>query len=365
MTVNLSSIVQNWRKLDALSAPARAACVVKADAYGLGALPVVKALYTAGCRDFFVAFADEGAMIRPVAPEARVFVLSGAFAASGRTCLQHRLIPLLGSVEDVRNWISEGSGSSPFGLNIDTGMNRLGLTIQEALDLSGRLDHLRQSGLCHIMSHLACADDQPHPKNSEQLEHFQRVRTAFCGIESSFCNSAGIFLGGDYLCNITRPGIALYGGEAVNDMANPMRVAVTAETKIVQIRQAKSGETVSYGGAVTLRRDTAIAVCATGYADGYPRSCGAGVLLRSQMPAAASGFVASRKVQLLGRVTMDMMMFDVTDVPDSEIKAGDYIELFGPNVRLDDAARSAGTIGYELLTSLGKRYHRRYVSEAV
>jgi alanine racemase len=188
------------------------------------------------------------------------------------------------------------------------------------------------------------------------------VSAAFEGVEASLSASAGIFLGADYHFDLTRPGIALYGGEAVNGVANPMRPVATTEARILQIRSAKAGETVSYGGSHRLSRDSRLAVASVGYADGYMRNLsGAGVPLRTSVQPGASGFIAGHRVPVLGRITMDLTIFDVTDLPHGAISAGDYIELFGHNMALDEVARAAGTIGYELLTALGLRYERRYL----
>ncbi len=356
LTIDLGALERNWRKLSALAPSAETGAVVKANAYGLGAEPVVRALSKTGCRTFFVAFAHEGAAVRRAVPEARIFVLTGAAPGEIGACREFELIPMLGSREQLDAWLTSKNGA-PFGINFDTGMNRLGFLTAEAESMG----NLRSLGLCHVMTHLACADDPQHSMNARQLESFQRVAAHFSGIESSLANSAGIFLGGACHFSVTRPGIALYGGEAVNGVANPMDPVALLETRIIQVRTAKAGETVSYGATQTLKRDTRIAVCGTGYADGFHRASGAGVALRETRRSAGSGFIAGKMVPILGRVTMDLTMFDVTDLPDGAVKAGDFVELFGKNVALDDAARAAGTIGYEMLTSLGKRYHRSYL----
>ena len=360
LTVDLGALVRNWRKLAALAPSAETGAVVKADAYGLGAEPVVNALAKAGCRTFFVAYAHEGAAVRRAAPEARTFVLTGAGAGEFGACRESALIPMLACHEQLEAWLAANAGV-PFGINFDTGMNRLGFLAAEAESMG----NLRSRGLCHVMTHLACADDPLNPMNARQLESFQGLAARFSGIESSLSNSAGVFLGSGYHFNVTRPGIALYGGEAVNDMANPMQPVARLETKVLQVRSAKAGETVSYGATGTLKRDTRIAVCGTGYADGFHRASGAGVALRETGRPAGFGFIAGKRVPILGRVTMDLTMFDVTDLPDGAVKASDFIELFGGNIALDDAARAAGTIGYEMLTSLGIRYHRQYLGGAV
>jgi hypothetical protein len=212
-----------------------------------------------------------------------------------------------------------------------------------------------------VMSHLACADQPAHPMNRQQLESFQQVRALFPQTESSLCNSAGILLGGDYLCDLTRPGIALYGGSPVGGTASPMRAVVTAEARIAQIRRVAAGQAASYG-ATPLVRDTVIAVCSTGYADGYHRAAsGAGVPLRQAGKPGACGFIHGKEVPVLGRVTMDLTLFDVTELGPDAVAVGEHIELFGPNMPIDRVAEAAGTVAYELLTSLGRRYYREYV----
>jgi alanine racemase len=355
--INLGALIRNWRKLSALGPSAETGAVVKADAYGLGAEQVVSALAKAGCRTFFVAYAHEGAAVRRAAPDARIFVLTGASAGEFRAFRECALIPMLASHEQLEIWLSANAGV-PFGINFDTGMNRLGFLTAEAESMG----NLRSLGLCHVMTHLACADDPGHLMNVRQLESFQRVAAHFSRIESSLSNSAGTFLGSDFHFSVTRPGIALYGGEAVNGAANPMEPVAHLETRVIQVRNATAGETVSYGATETLKRDTRIAVCGTGYADGFHRASGAGVALRETGRPSGVGFIAGKSVPILGRVTMDLTMFDVTDLPDGSVKAGDFVELFGKNITLDAAARAAGTIGYEMLTSLGRRYHRHYLS---
>ena len=356
LTIDLGALVRNWRILAALAPSAETGAVVKADAYGLGTEPVVKALSKAGCRTFFVAFAHEGAAVRRAVPDARIFVLTGAAAGEIGAFRESALIPMLASREQLEAWLTANAGA-PFGINFDTGINRLGFLTAEAESMGD----LRSSGLCHVMTHLACADDPGHPMNARQLESFQRVAAHFSGIETSLSNSAGIFLGSDYHFSVTRPGIALYGGEAVSGVADVMEPVALLETRVIQVRSAQAGETVSYGATDTLKRYTRIAVCGTGYADGFHRASGAGVALRWTGRPAGSGFISGKRVPILGRVTMDLTMFDVTDLPEGAMKAGDFVELFGTNIALDDAARAAGTIGYELLTSLGRRFQRTAV----
>jgi alanine racemase len=362
LTIDLDALVANWQFLAQKSLPAQTSAVVKADAYGLGIVHVVPALWQAGCRTFFVALAEEGLRVRAVAPDARVFVLNGFFSEAFAVYQESDLIPVLGSLHELDVWRSLNAKQKdklPFALHVDTGMNRLGVTLDEALTFAA---DKRNEKPVLLMTHLATADDQAHALNDKQIQSFQTLRAAFSGVESSIANSPGIFHSGVGEYELSRPGVAMYGGEPFSGDANPMRPVVTLEARIVQIRTGRKGETVGYGATAMLGRDTRIAVCSVGYADGYLRSAsGSGVPLRGTVPNGGEGYVAGRKIPVLGRITMDLTSFDITDLPVDAVGPGDYIELFGQNISLDDAARAAGTIGYELLTSLGTRYHRRYL----
>ncbi len=357
LTINFVALAANYRFLAKQIAPAEAAITIKADAYGLGMAECAPVFWAAGAQSFFVALASEGVALKAMLPKADVYVLHGATAANASILRDAKIIPVLGSPEMIALWRELGDGA-PCALHVDTGMNRLGLTMDEAKTLA--IGGLHGLNAILLMTHFACADDPDHPKNTSQIESFNAAKALFPSLKTSLQNSAGAFLGALARSDVARLGIALYGGEAVNHVANPMRPVVTAEAQVMMVRHAKAGETVSYGATQTLARDTRIAVCSVGYADGYHRALSStGVALRETGRPAGLGFIAGHKVPILGRVTMDQTMFDVTDVP--EVKAGDFIELFGPNIPLDDAARAAGTIGYELLTSLGQRYHRIYV----
>jgi len=369
LTIDLSALVANYRLLRKLSGHARTAGVVKANAYGLGIDIVVPVLLAAGCEDFFVALPEEGIAVRKIAPEARIFVLAGLFEAEAAPFYSEaRLIPVLNTQRDIAIWEAhcgtEGA-ALPCAIHVDTGMNRLGLTVERALAYARENALTRALEPVLLMTHFACADEPLHPLNLKQVEAFKRVREAYGGIEASMANSAGVFLGEIARFDLTRPGIALYGGQPVNGATKPLRPVVAAEARIVQVRRAKGGESASYGAHAMLARDTRIAVAAVGYADGYHRSgSGAGVPLRAAIPQGAYGFVAGRRVPVLGRVTMDLTLFDVTDCVPDAVQPGDHIELFGPNIPIDEAAHAAGTISYELLTSLGRRWQRRMIGMA-
>ncbi|SMD07241.1 alanine racemase [Rhizobium sp. RU36D] len=365
LTIDLGAIADNWRDMARRSGRARASAVLKADAYGLGIEDVGQTLYRAGARDFFVAVPAEGATLRPYAPEARIFVLSGIWPGQEETFFNNDLVPVIASEEQLAFWMAvlTERGPYPCAVHVDTGFNRLGLPLAAALELTDDVSQPTSFDPVLVMSHLACGDTPTSPMNKAQLEKFLMVSAAFEGVEASLSASAGIFLGSDYHFDLTRPGIALYGGEAVNGAKNPMREVVKAEARILQIRDAKAGESVSYGAAHVFSRDSRLAVASVGYADGYLRNLsGAGIPLRQTGILGASGVIAGRPVPVLGRVTMDLTIFDVTDLPDHAVRAGDYVELFGPAMQVDDVARAAGTIGYEMLTGLGLRYERLYLS---
>lgn len=365
LTIDLHALAENYRLLQRQAGPAEVAGVVKADGYGLGAARVGAALWAAGCRTFFVALPQEGIALRAALRDADIYVLNGLFGPEAAPAYgAHRLLPVLGSQADIACWEAfgwdDGERVRPCAIHVDTGMNRLGLSPDEARAFAAENALTGAVSPRLLMSHLACGDDPAHPLNRRQLESFQAVREAFPGIDSSLSNSAGTFGGPDFAFDLVRPGIALYGGAPVNGVENPMRAVVIAEARVVQVRRTKAGETVSYGAHGTLARDATIAVVSVGYADGYHRAgSAAGVPLRQVVVQGAHGFVHGSRVPALGRVTMDLTMFDVTDA--GPVAAGDWIELFGDNIPVDEAAAAAGTISYELLTSLGRRYHRHYV----
>ena len=356
LTIDLGALAENWHTMRDLSGSARCGAAVKADAYGTGVDRAAPRLAREGCRDLFVADANEGARLRPLLPDVRIYVLNGVFEGSFAQTLAHDLVPIVNSPEQAAFWCSNADGR-PYALHVDTGMNRLGLTPEQAV----RHSEGGAPAPCLVMSHFACADEPGHPLNARQMEVFAGLRDCFPAAEMSLANSAGIHLGPDAHHDLTRPGIALYGGAPVTGSVTPKRPVVTAEAQVLVVRQAKAGQTVSYGAAHTLTRDSRISVCGVGYADGFHRSAsGAGVPLRSAVSKGAFGAVGGMRVPVIGKITMDLTMFDVTDLPEGSVSAGDWIELLGPAISLQEAATAAGTIGYELLTSLGRRYARSY-----
>jgi len=357
VTIDLGALANNWRMLARRADTAATAAVVKGDAYGIGLEPAARALAQAGCQTFFVALADEGLQLRAAVRDAIIYVLDGFLPGGADAFANGRLRPVLSSWPEIEEWAAfrrEDGRDLKAAIHVDTGMNRLGLTPGEARRLAQDADLLATIAPDLIMSHLACADTPDHPMNRKQLAAFRAVRVLLPDIPASLSNSAGIFLGPDYHFDLVRPGIALYGGEAVASQPSATRPVATLEARILQVREAKSGDTVGYGATETLGRPSRIAVVGAGYADGYHRRAGS-----SDARPGARAFLRGRYAPLVGRVSMDLIAIDVTEVPGAE--RGDWVELFGPNISVDEVARNAETIGYELLTGLGRRYARTYV----
>ncbi|MEM9732707.1 MAG: alanine racemase [Pseudomonadota bacterium] len=364
LTINLGALVRNWQKLAVLAKPAECGAVVKANAYGCGIEPVVKALWAAGCRTFFVAVASEGQRVKAVAPDATCYVLNGAYESALAHLNKAGLLPVLGSLPEIENWAALAAKlgrALPCALQMDTGMNRLGLTLAE---LERTVSHADLMGVLDVqlfITHYACADDIDHPQTIAQRERFLQASALLPGVRRSAANSAADLQAAGHQFELARPGIALYGGEALNDVENPMEVVVTLEARIIQIRTAGPGDAVGYGATETITRPSRLAYVSVGYADGYHRAAShMGVPMRAVAPPVEAAF-KGQKIKGVGRISMDMCCFDVTDIPEHDIAAGDWIELFGPTIPVDDAARAAGTIGYEMLTALGQRYSRTYV----
>jgi alanine racemase len=352
LTIDLAALAENWRRLAAASDPAECSAVVKADAYGVGIEPAVAALTRAGCRTFFVALPFEGERVRRAAPEAIVYVLNGLADEAADRFREARLRPVLNSLDEVDHWLREAPGEN-CALHIDTGMNRLGLSLHEALEFTRRREDVRTLAPKLLMSHLATADTPDHPLSREQLALFEETKALFPDIPGSLANSAGIALGPAYHFDLVRPGIALYGGRFAADR-QPLATVVTAEARVLQVREAAEDETVGYGATERLTRPSRLAILGAGYADGYIRAAGSS----SERPGALA-YVRGQPARLVGRVSMDLIAIDVTDVP--AVRPGDYAELFGPRVPIDEVAGHAGTIGYELLTGLSRRAERVYV----
>jgi len=354
LTIDLGALAANYRQLKERVGAARVAGVVKADAYGLGALRVAPALYAAGCRDFFVAQFSEAPALRGVlGPDARLYVLNGLMPGAERACAEAGIIPVLNSLDQIENWSRTGrarGAALPALLQLDTGMSRLGLPAEEVETLLAEPARLEGVRLTHVMSHLASADAPESPQNAEQLAAMRRLAAAFPGIEPCFANSGGIFLGSEYHGALVRPGIALYGGAPTAGVPNPMAPVVRLDVRVVQTRTVPAGAKVGYGGVHVTSGERRLATLAAGYADG---------LLRALSDRGAA-YVGGTRLPIVGRVSMDSLTLDISALPPGTLKLGDLVEIVGPHQTLEDVARDAGTISYEILTSLGGRYHRVY-----
>jgi alanine racemase len=358
LTVDLDAIVANWRKLEKTGVPAECAGVVKANAYGCGAAEVARALSNAGCKTFFVATLDEAKAVRSAIPaSAAIYVLSGFFQNSGEAYAKIDCRPVIGDLNELAEWdvFCRRSGwNGGAAIHIDTGMNRLGLTIPEALGIIPRInagDH----GITLVMSHLVSGEQLNNPLNAKQLTTFREIASQFSGVPASLSNSSGVFLGPQFQFDLVRPGAALYGVNPTPEADNPMRPVVELKARIVQIRNIERGETVGYGGTWTARRPTRLAIVSAGYADGYFRAASANDGTRG-----AEVVIAGKRCPIAGRVSMDLIAVDVTDLEKNAARRGHMVTLLGEGITVDELAHHFGSIGYEVLTSLGSRYARVY-----
>jgi len=356
LTINLAELARNWRRLKSRLNGADCAAAIKADAYGLGAEKAIIQLCKAGCKEFFVAMIDEGIQVRKALNEAslaaNIHILGGPMDA-GETLIEHDLIPVLNSLGDMALW-KDKHPQALADIHIDTGMARLGLPPSEVKNLQKEPERIKGLNISHVISHLACAEDTQTTMNSEQLENFRRALSLFPGCKASLANSSGIFLGDKYHFDLARPGAALYGVNPTPDEPNPMTQVIRLQGKILQVRDVEAPQSVGYGATHRVENKGRIATVGVGYADGYLRS----------LSSKGVGFIGDMPVPLVGRVSMDLITFDVSDVPDELAQPGALIDLIGPNNPVDDVAKAAGTIGYEILTSLGSRYHRIYTESA-
>jgi alanine racemase len=358
--VDLDALAANWRSLRDRAGGAEAAAVVKADAYGTGIEQAVPALLRAGCRTFFVAHVSEAIRTRAAAAEATIYVLNGFPTGTGPTYARFDLRPVLGSSEEIADWAAFCRAENvkhKAALHVDTGMNRLGLTVEEGLALGSR-DLLRDFEPALLMSHFVSAEESDNPLNRRQIEAFRAVRQALPGIPASLANSSGIFLGEKPHFDLVRPGYALYGGNPTPDRDNPMRPVVGLEGRIVQLRWVEPDQTVGYNGRWTALDRRRIATVSVGYADGYPRAASARGN-NSETVLAGRALVGGVPCPFAGNVSMDLLAVDVTEVAEN-VRRGDTVTLIGEDLGVDEVGRRAGTIGYEILTNLGRRYARAY-----
>lgn len=339
LNIDLAALVRNWKALDAKTTSETAA-VVKADGYGLGVQRVGRCLANAGVRKFFVAATEEGADLRAaLGPGPEINVFSGHM--SGDTDMIHdmQLTPMINSIDQLLRHVESLPGHD-FGIQLDTGMNRLGM---EPAEWAALRDVAEKQKPKLVMSHLACADEPDHPMNAQQLKVFKEV-TEGLDAPRSLSATGGILLGPDYHFDVTRPGVGLYGGFPFTDAEPVARIAIP----VIQCRDLEIGETVGYSNTWVAKRPTRVATIAAGYADGLIRAMGQDVQV----------FFGSTACPVIGRISMDMIGVDITDLSEDPRELG----ILTDHQTVDVLAEAAGTIGYEILTSLGGRYNRRYVS---
>jgi len=358
LTVDLDAIATNYRTLAARLGPAtQCGGVVKADAYGLGLAPVARTLWETGCRHFFVALTEEGIALRALLPEARIYIFDGVDQETTPDTAAHTLIPVLSHPGQVETWETFAGAQEtrlPALLQVDTGMNRLGLSPAEADTLLSDPDSVAALDVDGVMSHLACADEPDHPQNAQQLQNFRDMIAKLEPLApgtASLANSSGVFLDPAFHFDLARPGAALWGINPQPGSPNPMAQVVKLQGKILQTRTIDTPSAVGYGATHRVRRGARIATIGIGYADGFFRS----------LSNSASAFIGGIRVPVVGRVSMDLITIDVSAVPAEATQAGNLVDIISPQHPVDDLAREAGTIGYEVLTALGRRLERRYL----
>jgi alanine racemase len=360
LTIDLAAIVANWQALTRQLLTVECAAVVKANAYGLGLKPVVAALADAGCKTFFVADIAEARIVRARAKDATIYVLHGFTLQCAEAFIELAARPVINSMTELAEWDTFVAGRAWQGgaaLHVDTGMNRLGVSPEEAAALAPRVQ-TQNHGIALLLSHLACADIPDHPLNARQLQLFRELRALYSGIPASLANSSGIFLGDATYFDLARPGAALYGINPTPGRPNPMKSVIELTGRIVQIRAVVREQTIGYGATWTARRNSRIAAVALGYANGLLRAGSAD----DEHPGGAA-IVAGKRCPIVGRISMDLLMLDITDLADGAVRRGDFATLIGGELSIDEVAAAAGTIGYEVLTRLGMRCHLNYRGE--
>jgi len=366
LRIDLGALAANYARLAAEPGPGVCcAAAVKGDAYGLGLETVAPVLARAGCRHFFVARLDEAVALRRILPRVRIYLLDGLLPGSEDELYAHRLVPVLGQIAEIEAWARQARRMEtrlPAAIQVDTGMARLGLGPEE-------IDRLAADGmpgalaLRLVMSHLAAADAPAAESNDAQRRRFEAARARLPRAPASLANSSGLFLGPAYHFDMVRPGAAIYGVNPTPGRANPMQPVVTLQARLLQIRDLPAGTPVGYHGDFVTARPSRIGTVATGYADGYPRAAA----------GRARAIVAGREVPVVARISMDMLALDLTDLEPGDLEPGEpafagrtplargqLVDLLGPAYTVDDLATAAGTIGYEILTGLGRRHHRSY-----
>ncbi len=363
LTIDLDAVADNWRHLDRLSGRAETAGVVKGNGYGIGLEQAGAALSGAGCRTFFVATFDEAARLRAhLGAAPAVYMLDGFIPGSGHDLDRHDIRPVLGSLPEIEDWAAFCAATGAHGsaaIHLDSGMHRLGLEASEVDALAARPDLLTAFDPALVLSHFACADLPGHPRNRVQMDRFDAMRAKLPAMPTSLANSPATLTLPESHFDMVRPGVAAYGGRAVHDgSANPMRSAVSLDVHVLRVRTVAKGDPVGYGATHTPRRDSRIALLSVGYADGLLRAASS-----NDTREGASVTIGGHRAPIFGRLSMDLIAVDVTDLPPDMVGRGAVASFFGDDLTVDDYADRAGTIGYEVLTSLGRRFARRYLRD--
>lgn len=358
LTIDLAALRHNYRTIAARIAPTRAAAVVKANCYGLGANHVAPAFYQAGCRDFFVAHLGEAIRLQPALnSDAILYVLNGLQPGTEAACARAGIVPVLNSIEQIENWAAQAKAQDanlPALLQVDTGMSRLGLSAAELNLICENPSLLDGIDIKFVISHLANGDEPGNPSNAAQLANMQAALARLPKLPVAFANSGGSFLDHSYHFDLARPGVALYG-VGPEQGENPIKPVMTLSARVIQVRSVDKDAAVGYGGTYVCTEAKRIATIAVGYADGWFRA----------LSNKGSAFYGDVRLPIIGRVSMDSITLDVSALPEDALKLGSLVELIGPHQRLEDVARECDTIPYEILTALGDRYARYYVdSEA-
>jgi alanine racemase len=353
LTIDLDAIRENYRRLKGRLGAAACAGVVKADGYGLGATEVATALAAEGCDTFFVAHLDEGVRLRAAfGRKPAIYVLNGVQPGAEMEAVAAGLSAVVNSTEQLAAWRGAARLAGkrlPAAIQVDSGMARLGMAPTEVEKVAASAGAFDGLDVRLVMSHLACADEPEHPANRSQLLEFERLRAMLPAAPASLANSSGIFLGSAYHFDLARPGAALYGINPTPGSKNPMLPVVRLEAKVIQTRTLAAGAGIGYGHTVVTDGPVETATISLGYADGWRRR------------AMAAAHFDDVRLPFIGRVSMDSIILDISALPAGRLKAGDYVQMIGPSQTLDDVAGLTETIGYEILTSLGHRFHRHYL----
>ena len=355
LTIDLAALAANYKTMQKNAGKAETSAVVKADGYGLGMAEIAPVLFDAGCRSFWVAQLNEGIALRAILPEAKIYVLNGVPSGTAAQFETYDLRPCLVTLAQVEEWQSHCQANKPLPacLFVDSGFNRLGFGEIEIADLMARPDIFEGWELCLIASHLACADDPTHPMNGAQLERFRNTLAVLPPAPASLANSGGTMLGADYHFDMIRTGTMLYGCSATAKEEDALSPIASLRAPLLQMRRLSAGDSIGYGATFTASGEMTIGIASLGYGDGLSRHFG------NQSPSPMRFTIDGQPVSLLGRISMDSLAIDLTNLPQMP-SVGDMVEIFGQDNPIDRLAQQGNTISYELLTSLGSRYNRIY-----